>query len=95
MLLTLAIGLLLTLSLGAFSAWQTASDPIDCVDSDGHGPDPGTLECEGAIRWQTENRPQIIQRAFLAPIPWCLAGLAFVIFVQGLTAFLRSRGIQF
>ena len=95
MLLTLAIGLLLTLSLGALSAWQTASDPIDCVDGYGHGPDPGTLECEGSIRSQTENRPQIIQQAFLAPVPWCLAVLSFVLFVQGLAAFLRSRGIEF
>ena len=91
----MAIGLLLTLSLGAFSAWQTYSAPIDCTDGYGHGPDQGTLECEGSIRSQTENRPQIIQQAFLAPIPWCLAGLAFVLFVQGMAAFLRSRGIEF
>ncbi len=95
MLLTLAIGLLLTLSLGAFSAWQASSAPIDCVDSDGHGPDPGTLECESSIRSQIENRPQIIRSAFLAPVPWSVAIMAYFLFVQGLSAFLRSRRIEF
>jgi hypothetical protein len=94
MLLTLALGLLLTLGASALSGWQTYAAPIDCADSEGHGPDPGTRECEASIRWQTENRPQIIRAAALTPIPWCVAMLAFVLFVQGLSAFLRNRGVD-
>jgi hypothetical protein len=95
MLLTLALGLLLTLGLSALSGWQTYSAPIGCADSEGHGPDPGTRECEAAIQHKIENRPKIIREGFLAPIPWCLAVLAFVLSVQGLSAWLRSRGIAF
>jgi hypothetical protein len=95
MLLTLAIGLLLTLGLSALSGWQTYAAPIDCSDSYGHSPDAGTRECENAIESKIRNRPQIILGAFLAPIPWCLAVLTFVLFVQALSAFLRSRRISF
>lgn len=94
MLLTLAIGLLVTLGVSALSGWQTYAAPIDCADSEGHGPDPGTRECDASIRWQIENRPQIIRTAVLAPIPWCLALLAFVLFLQGLSGFLRKRGVE-
>jgi hypothetical protein len=94
MLLTLALGLLLTLGVSALSGWQTYSAPINCADSEGHGPDPGTRECEASIRHKIENRSKIIRKGFLAPIPWCLAMLAFVLFVQGLSAFLRKRGIE-
>ncbi|MBA4767482.1 MAG: hypothetical protein H2049_07580 [Porphyrobacter sp.] len=95
MLLTLAFGLLLTLGLSALSGWQAYSAPIDCADSEGHGPDPGTRECEASIRHQIENRPRIIREAILVPIPWCFAVLAFVLSVQGLSMRLRSRGIAF
>ncbi|WDA41169.1 hypothetical protein [Erythrobacter sp. BLCC-B19] len=95
MLLTLAFGLVLTLGLSALSGWQTYSAPIGCADSEGHGPDPGTRECEAAIQHQIENRSKIIREGFLAPIPWCLALLAFVLSIQGLTMRLRSRGIEF
>jgi len=94
MLLTLALGLLLTLGVAALSGWQTYAAPIDCVDSEGHGPDPGARECEASIRWQIENRPQIVRAAVLAPVPWCLAMMAFVLFVQGLSPVLRKRGIE-
>lgn len=95
MLLTVAFGLLVTLGLSALSGWQAYSAPIDCADSEGHGPDPGTRECEASIRHQIENRPKIIREGFLVPIPWCLALLTLVLSVQGLSAFLRSRGIEF
>jgi hypothetical protein len=95
MLLTLAVGLLLTLGVSALSGWQAYAAPIDCADSAGHGPDPGTRECAFSIRWQIEKRPQIIRAAALAPVPWCLAMLAFVLFLQGLSAFLRKRGVAF
>jgi hypothetical protein len=94
MLITLALGLLVTLGVSALSGWQTYAAPINCADSEGHGPDPGTRECEASIRWQIENRPQIIRAAALAPILWCVAMLAFVLFVQGLSAFLRKRGVD-
>ncbi len=95
MLLTLAIGLLVTLGLSAWSGWQAYSAPIDCSDGYSHSPDPGTKECENAIKWKTVNRSQIILIAFLTPIPWCLAILLVVLSLQGLSAFLRSRGIEF
>ncbi|WP_086736243.1 hypothetical protein [Erythrobacter colymbi] len=86
---------MLTLGLSALSGWQTYSAPIDCADSEGHGPDPGTRECEAAIRHKIENRSTIIREGFLAPIPWCFAVLAFVLSAQGLSGWLRSRGIEF
>lgn len=89
--LTLAVGLLLTLGLSALNGWRTYSAPIDCADSEGHGPDPGTRECEAAIRHQIENRPQVFRDIVLAPILWFLAVLALVLSVQGLSTFLRSR----
>jgi hypothetical protein len=95
MLLTLAIGLLLTLGLSSLSGWQAYSAPIDCSDGYGHSPDPGTKECENAIEWKKASRSQIILAAFLAPVPWCVAALTFVLLVQGLSAFLRSRGMEF
>lgn len=82
---------MLTLGLSALSGWQTYSAPIDCADSEGHGPDPGTRECEAAIRHQIENRSQIFEDNVIAPILWFLAVLAIVLSVQGLSAFLRSR----
>ena len=95
MLLTLAFGLLVTLGLSALSGWQTYSAPIDCADSEGHGPDPGTRECEASIRHQIENRSKIIREGFLTPIPWCLAVLTFVLSVQGLSAWILPRGTEF
>ena len=95
MLLTLAFGLFVTLGLSALSGWQAYSAPIDCADSEGHGPDPGTRECDAAIRHQFENRSKIVREGFLAPIPWCLALLAFVLSILGLTMRLRSRGTEF
>ncbi len=95
MVATLLLGLMLTLGLCALSAWQSSFAPIDCSDGYGHGPDPGTRECDNAIEWAMEHRPQIILGAFLAPLPWCLAGMACVLLVQGLTTLLRSRGINF
>jgi len=95
MLLTLAFGLLVTVGLCGLSGWQTYSAPIGCADSEGHGPDPGTRECDAAIRHQIEIRSKIVREGFLAPIPWCLALLAFFLSIQGLTMRLRSRGIEF
>lgn len=95
MLITLAFGLFVTLGLSALSGWQAYSAPIDCADSEGHGPDPGTRECEAAIRHQIENRPQVFRDSVLAPILCFFALLAIVLAVQGLSAFLRSRGTKY
>jgi hypothetical protein len=93
-LLTLAFGLLPLLGLSALDGWRTYSAPIDCGDSEGHGPDPGTRECEAAIRHQIENRPQVFRDSVIAPILCFFALLAIVLAVQGLSVFLRSRGTK-
>jgi len=54
----LLIYLALVLLLASWRAWQVHSAPLDCRDDDGHGPDPATVECERAIAYAREHRPE-------------------------------------
>ena len=58
----------LVLLLASCRAWQVHSAPFDCADDAGHGPDPDTTECEGAIDYAREHRPQATLNAFVAII---------------------------
>ena len=46
----------LVLVLASLRAWQVHSAPFDCADGAGHGPDPGTSECERAVAAARERR---------------------------------------
>lgn len=63
----LAIYALLVLAIASWRAWQVHSAPIDCADSERHGPDPGT-ECDAAIADQRARRPRDARDSFLASI---------------------------
>ncbi len=64
----LAIYAVLVLSIASCRAWQVHSAPIDCADSEHHGPDPGSSECRAATASERERRPQVTEDAFLAVI---------------------------
>ena len=54
----LLIYLALILLMASWRAWQVHSAPLDCRDDDGHGPDPGTVECERAVADARDHRPR-------------------------------------
>lgn len=64
----LALYVSLTLSLASCNAWNIYSSPYDCADDQRHGPDPGTVECDSAIKQARANRSQDIREAFVAPL---------------------------
>ena len=53
------------LLIASCRAWQVHSAPFDCVDDYGHGPSPGTSECEAAIAYAREDRPGDTVYAFI------------------------------
>jgi hypothetical protein len=84
----LAIYVFIVVSIASCRAWQIHRAPIDCADTEGHGPDPGTSECLGSIAREREGRPQATKDAFLAVI--LLGGLG----LGGFGAFRLAVGIR-
>lgn len=56
------------LILACWNAWRVQNLPFDCDDGYGHGPDPGTRECNHAIEMAQANRPHRVASAFAAPL---------------------------
>ena len=62
----LLIYALVVLLLASAQAWRVHSAPFDCADDAGHGPDPGTRECDSAIAHARARRPEATLAAFIA-----------------------------
>lgn len=54
--------------LAGWSGWAAYHSPFDCADEDGHGPDPGSSECEASLAWQHETRPIAVRKAIVQPL---------------------------
>ena len=54
--------------IGSCNASIVANAPYDCTDGAGHGPSPGTRECDKAIAHDIERRPSEVRKTLLAPI---------------------------
>ena len=52
------------LLMASCHAWNVSIAPFDCVDSGGHGPAPGSRECNYAIMQAQAQRPAETQTAF-------------------------------
>ena len=63
------------LCVATFAAKQTLNAPIDCSDGYGHGPDPGTTECESAKQAAIDNRPRQVTDRFVTVVAIGAGGL--------------------
>lgn len=64
----LAIFVSLVVCIASWNGWQAYSAPFDCADDEGHGPDPGTTECDRAIETGRDQRPQVVTAAITGPL---------------------------
>jgi hypothetical protein len=75
------VGFVILLCLGlastALHAWQAHSAPYGCIDSEGHGPDPGTNECNRSIQYAVANRSAHVRSTIVVGLFW-LGALAFI-----------------
>ncbi|MCR2833266.1 hypothetical protein [Parerythrobacter lacustris] len=64
----LAVYVAFFILLAGWNGWNAYHSPSDCADEDGHGPDPGSRECEASLAGQHETRPIAVREAIVKPL---------------------------
>ncbi|GGZ01765.1 hypothetical protein GCM10011614_15830 [Novosphingobium colocasiae] len=72
---TLRFAIILTL-LATLAALRAYTAPADCTDGEGHGPDPGTAECNASIAASNARRPLAAGIVFLTVLTVGIGGAA-------------------
>jgi hypothetical protein len=65
----------IVLFLSSIAAWQTHGAPFGCDDGYGHGPNPGSKECDNITAQDRETRGAQTMQTFLLGIALGAIGL--------------------